>query len=129
MGLGKRLSRFARVQAKYWVNPAKGNRTYAQDNPTSKAVPLLGKAAGLFTWGIGEKVAQHGFQADIKAGRVHGMGPNAPTPLSAPEIGMQQAAQSRPMAPRYSHAGAPMRRRRMPARKTKRRMPARRYRR
>lgn len=123
MGLGKRLNRFAHVQAKYWANPAKGNRTYAQDHPTSPVVPLLGKAAGLFTWGIGEKVAQHGFQADIKAGRVHGMGPNAPAPLSAPEIGAQQAIQSLPisMLTRRQRNRKPVRRRRMPARRRIRR--------
>lgn len=80
MSFFKRLGRAIKKSSKFALNPAKGTREFALDKP--KYAPYIGKAAGLFTFGIGEKVAQKGFMSDIKKGRVRGMGPNAaPAPM------------------------------------------------
>lgn len=100
MGKGNFFKRISgKAGLKLW-NPAKNTRNYALDHPNSKAVPLIGKAAGYFTFGIGEKVAQKGFRSDMKKGNVRGvMGIKERTAMeqkTAATIAVEQARQSLP---------------------------------
>lgn len=63
----KKLRPWKHQVNRFALNPAKGTVVAARKHP--KLAPYIGKAAGLFTLGIGEKVAQKGYQSDIKKGK------------------------------------------------------------
>ena len=63
----KKLRKWKHQVNRFALNPAKGNVVAARKHP--RIAPYVGKAAGLFTLGIGEKVAQKQWQGDVKHGR------------------------------------------------------------
>ena len=63
----KKLRKWKHAVNRFALNPAKGNVVAARKHP--RIAPYIGKAAGLFTLGIGEKVAQKQWQGDVKHGR------------------------------------------------------------